>query len=66
MQVRNTTSRFHLVIQTAQQLAAKNPKVAARAEMLIRKYKSKLREHENYIVQHGIDLPEIRDWKWER
>lgn len=66
MQVRNTTSRFHLVIQTAQHLAAKNPKIAARAETLIRKYKSKLREHEKYIVQHGVDLPEIRDWKWER
>ena len=66
MHVLNTTSRFHVVIQTARKIAARNPKVATQAEALIRKYESKLREHKKYIVEHGVDTPEITHWKWRR
>lgn len=25
----------------------------------------KLQEHQNYIRENGIDLPEVLDWKWK-
>ena len=64
MQVRNRTSRYHVVIQAAEKIAARNPRVAAKADALIRKYEQKLREHRNFIRSEGTDPPEAADWKW--
>lgn len=65
MQVLNRTSRYDLVIQAAQKMAARNPRVAARAEELIRKFERKLREHRVFIQREGFDPPEIADWRWK-
>jgi len=65
MQVRNKTSRWHLVIQTAEKLAARNPRMAALAEELIRKYEGKLTEHHAYVRETSIDPPEILNWRWK-
>lgn len=64
MQVRNRTSRYHLMIQVAQKMPARNPRVAAKAEELIRIYERKLREHRLFIDANGIDPPAITDWQW--
>lgn len=65
MQVRNKTSRWHLVIQTAQKLAVRNPRMATLAEELIRKYEHKLTEHYSYVRAMSIDPPEILNWRWK-
>lgn len=65
MQVRNRTSRYHLIIQAAQKIAAKNPGTAALAERLISKYERKILDHRDFISREGVDPPEIADWKWE-
>jgi xylulose-5-phosphate/fructose-6-phosphate phosphoketolase len=65
MQVRNRTSRYHLVIQAAQKIAARHPEHSAKAEELIRKYDRKLRDHREFIMSEGYDPPEIAGWRWE-
>lgn len=64
MQVRNRTSRFHVVIQAAQKMAGLNPSVAGRAEELVRLCEKKLADHRTYIRAQGEDPPEIAGWRW--
>jgi xylulose-5-phosphate/fructose-6-phosphate phosphoketolase len=64
MHVRNRTSRYHVVIQAGQKMAARFPRVAARAEGLIRAYEERIREHRRFIRAEGLDPAEIADWQW--
>jgi xylulose-5-phosphate/fructose-6-phosphate phosphoketolase len=60
MTVRNDLDRFHLVID----VAARVPKLAARAAHIRQAMLGKLVEHREYIACHGDDPPEIKDWSW--
>jgi xylulose-5-phosphate/fructose-6-phosphate phosphoketolase len=61
MTVRNELDRFHLVMDVI-----KHAKLTSEpAQKLKEAMEMKLIEHTNYINAHGIDMPEIRDWKWE-
>lgn len=53
-----------MVIQAAEEIAARNPRVAAKADALIRRYEQKLREHRSFIRSEGTKPPEIADLKW--
>lgn len=64
MHVHNRTSRYHLIIQGAQKVAARNPKLSAKAEELVVKYERKIAEHRLFIEREGVDLPEIAEWTW--
>jgi xylulose-5-phosphate/fructose-6-phosphate phosphoketolase len=65
MHIRNRTSRWHVVIQSAQKIAARRPSAAARAEEMIRRYERKIAEHRVYVEEHGVDPPEIAATKWQ-
>ena len=60
MTVLNDLDRFHLVLD----VLARVPKAAAQGAALKRLVEDKLVEHKRYIVAHGEDMPEIRNWKW--
>ena len=40
------------------------PNIGNRGSRLIQWCKDKLIEHKQYISENGIDLEEIRNWKW--
>jgi xylulose-5-phosphate/fructose-6-phosphate phosphoketolase len=60
--VLNELDRFHLVLDVIDRLSQMSDKAAKLKIML----KQKLIEHRAYINKHGVDLPEIRNWKWDR
>ena len=61
MTVRNDLDRYHLASDVLDRVARLAP-TAAYTKLAIR---DKLIEHKQYICEHGDDMPEIRDWKWQ-
>ena len=60
MAVRNNIDRFQLVIDVIDRV----PSLATSAAFVRQAMADKLSDHRHYIVEHGEDMPEIRDWKW--
>ena len=60
MTVLNELDRIHLAMDAINRVPGLD-QAAARALQLLER---KLVEHQDYIVAHGDDLPEIRDWTW--
>ncbi len=60
MTVLNDLDRFHLVMDVIDRV----PHLGSEAAYVKQAMRDKLIEHQQYIRQHGDDLPEIRDWKW--
>lgn len=60
MVVLNNLDRFHLVMDVAKRV----PKLHAQAAHIKQAMRDKLNQHAQYILEHGEDMPEIRDWQW--
>lgn len=60
MRVQNEVDRFHLVKNVLRYL----PKLGGRSAHLVQEMNDKLVEHTQFVHEYGVDLPEIRDWKW--
>ncbi|MDZ4701073.1 MAG: phosphoketolase family protein [Rhodothermales bacterium] len=61
MVVLNDLDRYHLVADVCDRV----PAMASRAAYTKQWVRDKLIEHKQYIAEHGEDMPEIRDWRWE-
>ena len=59
MVVMNDMDRFHLVIDAIDRV----PKLGKACAVLRQKMCDKLVAHKRYICIHGVDMPEISDWK---
>lgn len=60
MVVMNNLDRFHLVEDVIDCLPQLASEVAYTKQFL----RDKLLEHKEYVQKYGIDMPEIRNWKW--
>jgi xylulose-5-phosphate/fructose-6-phosphate phosphoketolase len=60
MVVLNDLDRFHLVMDVADRV----PRLASQAAHLKQRMRDKRDEHKRYILRHGEDMPEIRNWRW--
>ncbi|MFS8136764.1 MAG: phosphoketolase, partial [Thermomonas sp.] len=61
MTVRNGLDRYHLVMDALNRL----PHLGAEAIRVRALMAEKLAEHASFIVEHGEDMPEIRNWQWQ-
>ena len=62
MTVLNGLDRFHLVIDAINRM----PQLGERGDALRKMFEDKLIEHRAYIDEHGKDMPEILNWKWNK
>ena len=60
MRVQNQIDRFNLVKDAIMHL----PQLGNKGSFLIQKMNDKLVEHKQYIIANGVDMPEVREWKW--
>ena len=60
MAVLNNIDRFQLVIDVIDRV----PKLGGSAALARQTMQNKLSDHRHYILEHGEDMPEIREWNW--
>jgi xylulose-5-phosphate/fructose-6-phosphate phosphoketolase len=61
MTVLNDLDRFHLAGDVIDRVPKLGP-IGGHFKQFLR---NKLIEHKQYIREHGIDMPEVLNWKWE-
>jgi xylulose-5-phosphate/fructose-6-phosphate phosphoketolase len=60
MVVRNRLDRFNLVRDVIDRV----PNLGAAAVYVKQSMRDKLVEHTRYIAEYGVDMPEVRNWRW--
>jgi xylulose-5-phosphate/fructose-6-phosphate phosphoketolase len=60
MAVRNQLDRYHLVLDAIHRV----PGLGSRAAHVAQRMRDRLVDHSQYILEHGDDPPELKDWKW--
>jgi xylulose-5-phosphate/fructose-6-phosphate phosphoketolase len=61
MRMLNRMSRFDLAIAAIQQVR----RLRDTGNLAIEKLRQHLARHEQYIREHGKDMPDIADWRWD-
>ena len=61
MVVLNRLDRFHLVMDVLDRV----PRLTTQAAHLKQTISDKLIDHSRYIRRHGIDMPEVLNWRWK-
>ncbi len=62
MRVQNEIDRYHLVEDVIKHL----PNQGSKEIYLMEKMKNQIIKHNQYIRENGEDMPEIKNWKWNK
>ncbi len=62
MVVLNHVDRYQLALDAIRRV----PKFASLIEAETARYWTTMQRHQNYITEHGEDLPEVREWQWKQ
>jgi len=60
MRVKNHIDRYHTLLRVVQNLDLPKKK----KDEITKEMEQKLKEHKEYIVEYGVDVPEIQEWNW--
>jgi xylulose-5-phosphate/fructose-6-phosphate phosphoketolase len=60
MVVLNNLDRYQLALDAIKRI----PRFAGRVEEATARYWAAMERHKLYICEHGEDMPEVRDWRW--
>jgi len=61
MVVLNNLDRYQLELDVVRRV----PRLAGEVERATARYWTRIERHKLYIAEHGDDLPEVRDWRWQ-
>jgi xylulose-5-phosphate/fructose-6-phosphate phosphoketolase len=61
IRVQNEIDRFHIVMAVLQEI----PRYKKTSQVLIDWCNDMLKKHKEYISEYGIDMPLVRNWKWD-
>ena len=61
MVVLNNLDRYQLALDAIRRI----PRLADQVEQATARYWTTMERHKLYISEHGDDMPEVRDWRWE-
>ena len=61
MRVRNEIDRYHLVLDVLDKIDVSEKD----KEKISKQMKNKLSQHEKFIKERGLDMPDFVNWKWE-
>ena len=62
MRVQNKIDRFNIT----KEMIKKLPNLENKKAHILNDMDNKLIEHNRYIREYGIDMEEIRNWKWKK
>ncbi len=60
MVVLNNLDRFQLALDAITRV----PRLAGRLGEATARYWAMMEKHKLYVIEHGEDMPEVRDWRW--
>lgn len=60
MVVLNNVDRYQLALDAIRRI----PRLSDQVGIATERYWASMERHKLYIGEHGEDLPEIRDWRW--